>query len=520
MIVSGGPLPGGVPETDLARFVLDRAAGRGELPALIDGSTGRTLSYGDLARASSALASSLKARGCGAGETLAVALHGLPEFAVVFYGALAAGLRVAAVDPATAPEALDEQLRACQARLIVMNPGHGRSAARTPARAWEEVMVLVQDAEACSLAELIAPAAAGREPEPPAGPGEAAVLFTAGTTGPARGVRLSHGNLAVASQQLQARVGIRDREVILAGGPSYDALCISAALNAGLREGATLVGAEGADVEAFADLTSRHRVTRAHLLPPAVGALVDHRELPVRHLHSLELIVCGGGPLAGELQQACEHRLGIQVIQAYGLTELAGAALVQRTGPVWPGRVGPPLPGTACRLVDLDTGAEPGHGRPGELWVRGPQVMLGYLDGRAGGRTELDGHGWLHTGDLASVNRDGSFRILGRAQEQIEHLGVRLVAADLESILLGHPAVADCAVLGVSAGRAGAAPVAVVVPGAEDFDAAGVMDYVNERLVGPGRITQIELVEKIPRSAAGEVMRHRLDGHGARTVAD
>jgi acyl-CoA synthetase (AMP-forming)/AMP-acid ligase II len=175
-----------------------------------------------------------------------------------------------------------------------------------------------------------------------------------------------------------------------------------------------------------------------------------------------------------------------------------------------PGSVGPPLPGTECRLVDPDTGADTAPGERGELWVRGPQVMLGYLGNPRATAAMIDEEGWLHTGDVAVVDEDGWLTIVDRVKELIKYKGFQVAPAELEALLLTHPHVADCAVIGMPDEEAGEVPKALVVAGDDALDPAEVIRFVAQQVAPHKRVRALELVESIPRSASGKILRRQL----------
>ena len=174
------------------------------------------------------------------------------------------------------------------------------------------------------------------------------------------------------------------------------------------------------------------------------------------------------------------------------------------------GSIGPPVPGTECRLVDPETGRDAYPGEPGELWMRGPQVMQGYLGNRKATAKMIDAEGWLHSGDVAIVDEDGWFEIVDRVKELIKYKGFQVAPAELEAILITHPHVADCAVIGVPDEEAGELPKAFVVPASDDLDSDALATFVAEQVAPHKRVRAIELVAEIPKSPSGKILRRLL----------
>jgi acyl-CoA synthetase (AMP-forming)/AMP-acid ligase II len=189
------------------------------------------------------------------------------------------------------------------------------------------------------------------------------------------------------------------------------------------------------------------------------------------------------------------------------MTELAGSShIAPDDGLEKPDSVGPPVPGVQCRVLDTATGEDAEPGRPGELLVRAPSVMLGYADGPS---DPIDADGWLHTGDIVTVDEDGWYRVTDRIKELIKYKGFQVAPAELEHLLLTHPAVADAAVVRSPDDEVGEVPMAFVVASGP-LSAEGLMGWVAERVAPYKRVRRVEFVSSIPRSAAGKTLRRLL----------
>jgi acyl-CoA synthetase (AMP-forming)/AMP-acid ligase II len=204
------------------------------------------------------------------------------------------------------------------------------------------------------------------------------------------------------------------------------------------------------------------------------------------------------------------------VIQGYGLTETSPVTHLNRPdGEIKPGTIGPPLPATECRIVDPETGEDVDEGERGELWIRGPQVMAGYLNNAEATAATLDADGWLHTGDIATCDGDGFYSIVDRLKELIKYKGFQVPPAELEALMITHPAVADVAVIGVPDEEAGELPKAFVVPADDELDEEELMAWVAERVAPQKRIRLVESVEEIPKSPSGKILRRVLKERAA-----
>jgi acyl-coenzyme A synthetase/AMP-(fatty) acid ligase len=233
-------------------------------------------------------------------------------------------------------------------------------------------------------------------------------------------------------------------------------------------------------------------------------------------LSSLRLITSGAAPLGAALATECAQRLGCRVKQAYGMTELGGAThMVPDSGGGLAESVGPLLPGARAQVIDCATGLDAGPGQPGELLIRTPGAMRGYLGNPEATAATVDADGWLHTGDVVVADREGWFTVVDRVKELIKYKGSQVAPAALEAILVSHPAVADAAVIGRSDEDAGEIPTAVVVlrqPAAVGTEpvARELMAYVAARVAPHEKIRRVEFVTEIPKSPSGKILRREL----------
>jgi 4-coumarate--CoA ligase len=228
-------------------------------------------------------------------------------------------------------------------------------------------------------------------------------------------------------------------------------------------------------------------------------------------LSSLRIVMSGAAPLGAELAAEASERIGASVIQGYGMTELSPVTHVCPVGDSRPGSIGVLLPNCEARLVDPDTGDDVSSGSPGELWLRGPMVMKGYLNNEEATTATIDDDDWLHTGDIAEVDGDGHFKIVDRVKELIKYKGFQVPPAELEALLLTHPAIADCAVIPVDDEEAGEIPKAFVVTKPDHvLDAAAVMAFVAEHVASYKQVREVEFIDEVPKSASGKILRRLL----------
>jgi len=282
-------------------------------------------------------------------------------------------------------------------------------------------------------------------------------------------------------------------------------------LNMGLYSGATVVMMPRFDLETFLKAAQDYEITLAHLVPPIVLALSKHPVVDNYKLPKLHTIFSGAAPLGEDLTRACMERLGCSVRQGYGMTETSPVTH-SSPAPPWPvkfGSVGVPAPNTECKIVDLETGAMLGAGEKGEVCVRGPQIMTGYLNKPEATAQTIDPEGWLHTGDIGYFDEDGHFFIVDRAKELIKYKGFQVPPAELEAVLLTHPCIADAAVIPHPDEEAGEVPKGIIVL-REPAEPEAIMAFVAERVAPHKRIRHLEFVDKIPKSPSGKILRRVL----------
>jgi acyl-CoA synthetase (AMP-forming)/AMP-acid ligase II len=282
-------------------------------------------------------------------------------------------------------------------------------------------------------------------------------------------------------------------------------------MNLALSRGATIVTMPRFELDGFLDLMERHRITRAMLVPPIILALAKHPAVEGRDLSSLALIMSGAAPLDAGIEVAAAERLGCLVVQGYGMTEASPVthATSDVRGTAKPGSIGPLLPNTEARVVDVATGEDLPPGADGELLIRGPQVMRGYLNNPDATARTIDADGWLHSGDIARYDPDGYFTIVDRLKELIKFKGYQVAPAELEAVLIGHPAVTDAAVIPIRDDEAGEVPKAFVVL-ASEVGPEELLAYVAAHVAPYKRIRQLEVIDAIPKSASGKILRREL----------
>jgi acyl-CoA synthetase (AMP-forming)/AMP-acid ligase II len=510
-----------IPEAPLTRFVLERAEELGDKPALVDGPTGRTISYSAFAGAVRRVAAGLARRGFEQGDVFAIYSPNLPEYAVAVHAVASIGGVVTPANPLNTAGELARQLDDSGARWLLTVPPFLEAAREAADRTgMREIFVFGEARGATPFGELLA-----SEDEPPEvriDPREDLLFlpYSSGTTGLPKGVMLTHRNVVSNLAQITAP-GIdvcREDDTALAS-PFFHISGIGPVINAGLRVGATIVTVPRFDLETLLEAIQTYRVTLVWAVPPIVLGLARHPLVGSYDLSSLRLVFSSAAPLSDGVAAACAERLGCRVRNGYGTTETSPALHPTPADPslARAGAIGPPLPNTECMVVDIESGEPLGANERGEVLVRGPQVMKGYLNRPDATARALGESGWLRTGDLGYVDEDGYLHLVDRLKEMIKHRGIQIAPAELEAVLLSHPGVADAAVVGSPDEEAGEVPKAFVVAGGE-ASADELMAFVAERVAPHKKIRRLEFVEEIPKSMTGKILRRVLIERERQTV--
>src|SRR4029453_125098 len=393
------------------------------------------------------------------------------------------------ISPLYTADELARQLDDAGARfLLTVPPFLDKALAAAGRSGVEEVFVLGEAEGATPFAALLT---AGETPPAVAiDPAEdlVALPYSSGTTGVSKGVMLTHRNLVANLCQGEPVLLAGEAERLIAVLPFFHIYGLVVLMASALSRGSTLV-----------------------TMPPFALALAKHPLVDKYDLSSLQSIFSGAAPLDAGLERACADRLGCDVMQGWGLTETNPVGTTNYNNPQRPppGAVGVPLPNTEMRVVDPATGADVSRGETGELLVRGPQVMKGYLNAPEATAAMLDPDGWLRTGDLGTIDEQGYVFIVDRVKELIKYKGLQVAPAEMEAVLISHPAVADAAVVRFPDEEAGEVPKAFVVA-RDPVEPEELMAFVAERVAPHKKVRRVEFVDEIPKAASGKILRRLL----------
>lgn len=449
------------------------------------------------------LAGGLNAAGLGAGKTVALMAPNSPEYCVIFHAVAWAGGTITTLNPTyTGPEVAHQMTDANADALITVTDF--LDTAKSGANGRPVIAI--------GTPEFDALFGDPQESQTPVDLDDHTVVlpYSSGTTGLPKGVMLSHRNLVINVDQSIAGSEFRPGEVTAAFLPFFHIYGMTALLNMHLAGGGALVTMPRFDLSLFLQISQDHKATRMWVVPPVGIALAKHPMVEDYDLSHLEQVIVAAAPSGPELSEAISSRLNCKAIQGYGMTELSPVShLIPGSAPR-AGAAGILVPNTSCKIVDPDTMKTLPIGEEGELWIKGPQIMQGYLNNPKATAETITEDGWLRTGDIARIDADGYLFIVDRLKELIKYKGFQVAPAELEAKLVAMEGVVDAAVIGLPDNEAGELPIAFVIRAEDGPGETEIRAHFENSLATYKQLHQIRFVSEIPKSASGKILRRLL----------
>ncbi|XP_010551073.1 PREDICTED: 4-coumarate--CoA ligase 3 [Tarenaya hassleriana] len=504
-------------------------------PCLIEGSTGKTYTYSQTHLLCRRVAAGLSRLGIGKGDVIMIMLHNSAEFVFSFMGASMIGAISTTANPFYTPKEISKQIRLSGAKLVITQSQYvdklkslsGDKEAEKSLIIGEDFTVVTTDdpPENClHFSSLSDENETDPSPETMAETGgdePVALPFSSGTTGLPKGVVLTHKSLITSvAQQVDGEnpnLYLKPDDLVLCVLPLFHIYSLNSVLLCSLRSGAAVLLMPKFEIGALLDLIQRHRVTVAALVPPLVLAMAKNSAVNSYDLSSVRLVLSGAAPLGKELEDCLRRRLPQAVFgQGYGMTE-AGPVLTMSLGfakepvPTKSGSCGTVVRNAELKVIDTETGLALGYDQPGEICIRGHQIMKEYLNDAGATSATIDAEGWLHTGDIGYVDKDDEIFIVDRLKEVIKYKGFQVPPAELEALLINHSSIADAAVVPQRDEVAGEVPVAFVVrSNGYELTEEDVKEYIAKQVVFYKRLHKVFFVASIPKSPSGKILRKDL----------
>jgi long-chain acyl-CoA synthetase len=540
--------PPGVPKSidpdiypSLTAMLLEACRKNAERPAFE--CLGARMSYAEWDRDSRDFAAFLiEEAGCQPADRVAIMLPNMFAYPVTFLGTLRAGLTVVNVNPLYTPRELQQQLADSGATVIVImeNFAHklqqiigatqirhvvvarlgdfvpvlkrwafnfANSYIRHAVPPWQfETYTMLQ--EACDRA----PGETYRDAL--TRPGDVALLqYTGGTTGVPKGAMLTHRNLVANTLQCHAWIGTGvdvEHERVLTPLPLYHIFSLTAnLLSFAMLGGLNYLIPDPRDLRRLIRVMAQAKITWMSGVNTLFNALTNVPEFAELDFSALRVAVAGGAAIQSEVARRWRDITGSEVVEGYGLTETSPVVCINPFLKPKLGTVGLPLPSTEVTIRD-DAGKGLAVGEEGEVWVRGPQVMLGYWQQKAETDRVLSADGWLRTGDLGAFDTQGFLKLLDRKKDLVNVSGFKVFPNEVEDVAVQHPGVLEAAVIGVPDARTGQAVKLFVVRRDPGLDKDELKAFLHERLAGYKRPTIVEFADSLPKSNIGKILRKEL----------
>ncbi|KAJ4721013.1 4-coumarate-CoA ligase [Melia azedarach] len=511
----------------LHEYCFEKLSSFPDNPCLIVGSTGKTYSFAETHLICQKTAAGLANLGIKKGDVIMVLLQNCAEFIFSFMAASMIGAVTTTANPFYTSTEIFKQFKTSRAKLIITMSQYVdklRDSAENHRKIGEDFKVITIDdpPENCLHFTALSEANENEIPQVSIDPDDPVALpFSSGTTGLPKGVILTHKSLITSvAQQVDGEnpnLYLRTEDVVLCVLPLFHIYSLNSVLLCSLRAGAGVLLMQKFEIGALLELIQRHKVSVAAVVPPLVLALAKNPMVAEFDLSSIRVVLSGAAPLGKELEDALRSRVPQAILgQGYGMTE-AGPVLSMCLGfakhpfPTKSGSCGTVVRNAELKVIDPETGASLSYNQPGEICIRGSQIMKGYLNDDEATAATIDVDGWLHTGDIGYVDDDEEVFIVDRVKEIIKFKGFQVPPAELESLLINHPSIADAAVVPQKDEVAGEVPVAFVVrSNGFELTEEVVKEYVAKQVVFYKRLHKVYFVHAIPKSPSGKILRKDL----------
>ncbi|KAL3512023.1 hypothetical protein ACH5RR_024740 [Cinchona calisaya] len=489
---------------------------------LINGGTDEIYTFEEVELVSRRVASGLNKLGIQQGETIMILLPNSPEFVFAFLGASFRGAVSTMANPFFTSTEVIKQVKASNAKLIITQACYVEKVKDYACQNSVKIICIDSAPEGCTHFSELTKADENEMPEVEISPDDVVALpYSSGTTGLPKGVMLTHKGLVTSvAQQVDGdnpNFYIHNNDVMMCVLPLFHIYSLNSILLCGLRAGTTILIMQKFDIVPFLELIQKYKVTIGAFVPPIVLAIAKSPVVDNYDLSSVKTVMSGAAPLGKELEDAVRAKFpNAKLGQGYGMTEAGPVlamclAFAKEPFEIKSGGCGSVVRNAEMKIVDPETGFSLPRNQPGEICIRGDQIMKGYLNDPEATERTIDKEGWLHTGDIGYIDDDDELFIVDRLKELIKYKGFQVAPAELEALLLTHPSISDAAVVPMKNEAAGEVPVAFIVKTSEtNITEDEIKQFISKQVIFYKRINRVFFVDAIPKSPSGKILRKDL----------
>ncbi|KAJ9189818.1 hypothetical protein P3X46_001070 [Hevea brasiliensis] len=506
----------------LHSYVFENISSHSSRSCLINGVTGDVYTYAEVELTARRVASGLNKLGVKQGEVIMLLLHNSPQFVLSFIGASYRGAIATAANPFFTPAEIAKQAKASNSKLIITQAAYAEKVKDLASDHGIKVLCIDSAPDGCLHFSELSEADERDMPDVDISPEDVVALpYSSGTTGLPKGVMLTHkGQVTSVAQQVDGdnpNLYFHSEDVILCVLPMFHVYALNSIMLCGLRVGAAILIMPKFEIGALLQLIQKYKITIAPIVPPIVLSIAKSPDTEKYDLSSIRMLKSGAAPLGKELEDTVRAKFPQATLgQGYGMTEAGPVlamclAFAKKPFQIKPGACGTVVRNAEMKIVDPETGESLPRNQPGEICIRGDQIMKGYLnDPEATART-IDKQGWLHTGDIGYIDYDDELFIVDRLKEIIKYKGFQVAPAEIEAMLLAHPDISDAAVVGMKDEDAGEVPIAFVVRSDKSqITEDEIKQYIHKQVVFYKRISRVFFIESIPKAPSGKILRKIL----------
>jgi long-chain acyl-CoA synthetase len=465
------------------------------------------LTYQQLDGATAHIVGLLREHGVSAGDRVGIMLPNVPYFPVCYFGALRAGAIVVPMNVLLKKREVGYYLKDPEAKLLLAWHDFAEAAETGAEEAGAECL-LVEPGE---FEHMVGAAGAVTEVAETGDGDTAVILYTSGTTGQPKGAELSNLNLARNAEASRGLFGLGSDAVVLGALPLFHTFGQTCGMNATLGGGGTLTLIPRFEPAKALEIIQRDKVNVFQGVPTMYNAMLHLDDRGDYDVSSLKVCASGGSAMPVELMRGFEEAFGCKVLEGYGLSESSPVASFNHPDRERkPGSIGTPIKGVEMKVVD-DDGNEAAQGDPGEILIKGHNVMNGYWN-RPDATEETIVDGWLHTGDIGTVDEDGYFFIVDRKKEMIIRGGYNVYPREVEEVLYEHPDVREAAVLGIPSDEYGEeVAAAVALKDGASTSADELREFVKDQVAGYKYPRKVWFVDELPKGPTGKILKREIE---------